>query len=92
MADRPYRVELALAAGRQPAKLSADVQRRIVRALHALEVEPRPDGVQQLSGIRGAPQWRLRVGDYRVIYEIHDARLLVLVIRIGHRRDVYRMP
>jgi mRNA interferase RelE/StbE len=91
MADRRFRVDLAPAAGRQLAKLGSEAQRRIVRELHALEVEPRPRGAQQLSGVRGAPYWRLRVGDYRVIYEIHDDRLLVLVIRIGHRGNVYRL-
>lgn len=90
MADRPFRVELAPAAVRQLAKLSSDFQRRIVRALHNLEVEPRPRGVQQLSGTPGTAPWRMRVGDYRVVYEIHDDRLLVLVIRVGHRAVIYR--
>jgi mRNA interferase RelE/StbE len=90
VAGRRYRVEFAPAAARQLTKLDAQVQRRIISALHALAADPRPRGVVQLSGTRGAPRWRLRVGDYRVIYEVHDARLLVLVVRVGHRRDVYR--
>ena len=90
MADGRFRVDFAPAAERQLARFSPDVRRRILRGLHSLEVEPRPHGVRQLSGTQRAPLWRMRVGDYRVIYEIHDDRLLVLVIRIGHRASVYR--
>ena len=49
---------------------------------------PRPRGVEKLEGREN--RYRIRVGDYRVIYEIHDEVLLVLVVRIGHRREVYR--
>lgn len=50
--------------------------------------EPRPPGVMALSGTNHG--YRLRVGDYRILYEMHDARLVLIVIRIGHRREVYR--
>jgi mRNA interferase RelE/StbE len=56
--------------------------------LLALADDPRPHGSEKLKGSRD--QYRLRVGTYRVIYEIRDDRLIVLVLRIGHRKDVYR--
>lgn len=90
MADR-YWIDFAPAARRQLTKLAPDVQRRIGSAIDRLEVDPRPPGVVRLTDTSGVPTWRMRAGDYRVIYEIEDARLLVLVIRIGHRGNVYRL-
>jgi mRNA interferase RelE/StbE len=55
--------------------------------LDALRSEPRPPDVKKLKGREG---WRIRVGDYRVIYSITDKELLVLVVRIGHRSEIYR--
>ena len=90
MAGR-YRIDFAPAARRQLAKLAPDVQRRVGLAVDRLEVDPRPAGVTRLNDPSRVPTWRIRVGDHRVIYEIHDDRLLVLVIRIGHRGQVYRL-
>ena len=87
MAKKRYRVELAPAADRERRKLAVDVQKRIVRALEQLETDPRPPGVRKLQGEDNL--WRLRVGDYRVIYTIEDDRLLVLVVRVANRRDAY---
>lgn len=83
-----YTVELSDHAKRDLAALSPDIQIRIVKALRKLEGNPRPSGIKQLKGDGSA--YRLRVGDYRALYEIHEQRLLVLVIKIGHRREVYR--
>ena len=55
--------------------------------LELLAEDPRPPAATQLVG--GAGEWRVRTGDYRVIYEIHDAEVIVLVLRMGHRREVY---
>ena len=61
-------------------------QRRIRGATEALRVEPRPPGVKALTGQHG---WlRIRVGDYRIVYEVRDSELVVLVIQIGHRSEV----
>ena len=60
---------------------------RIVDRLAELESDPRPADVKKL---KGRDAWRIRVGDYRVIYEIHDRVLQILVINVGNRRDVYR--
>ncbi|WP_346426229.1 type II toxin-antitoxin system RelE/ParE family toxin [Actinobaculum sp. 313] len=53
-----------------------------------LAQEPRPSGAKKLVGGRG--EWRVRTGDYRIVYEVHDGVLLVLVLAVGHRREVYR--
>ena len=50
-------------------------------------VDPRPPKAIQLVG--GAGEWRVRTGDYRIIYEIHDDHLIILVLRVGHRREIY---
>jgi mRNA interferase RelE/StbE len=66
------------------------MRQRIRRALRALREAPRPPGAKLLSGDRRQRIWRIRVADYRVLYEIRDDRLLVLVIRVGHRKQAYR--
>jgi len=61
--------------------------RRIMQRIRALASDPRPPGCEKLSA---QERYRVRQGTYRIVYEIEDARLLVLVVRVGHRRDVYR--
>lgn len=78
---------LAPPAARQIRKFDPDVRRRLQAALELLAVEPRPPAATRLVG--GAGEWRVRTGDYRIVYEIHDDQLLVLVLRMGHRREVY---
>ncbi|MEO6788557.1 MAG: type II toxin-antitoxin system RelE/ParE family toxin [Chthoniobacteraceae bacterium] len=68
-------------------RLPDAVSARILDRLTELETNPRPADVKKL---KGRDAWRIRVGDYRVIYEIHDRELHILVITLGHRRDVYR--
>jgi len=84
----PYRIELTTAARRQLRSLPAREQTRVGQTIDELATDPRPPGSQKLAGLEN--QWRVRVGDYRIIYEVRDRVLLVLVIRIGHRRDIYR--
>ncbi len=62
-------------------------ERRVIAHIEALETNPRPSGVKKLKGREG---WRIRVGDYRVIYEILDEEKVILLTKIGHRRDVYQ--
>jgi len=83
-----YTVEIRPAAERQIKKLTTVVQERIIERLEELELDPRPLGVKKLSGIDNL--YRLRVGEYRIVYEIQDAVLLVLVVAVGHRREIYR--
>ena len=82
-----YRVEVLKTAAEELAALPKADQRRIAARIDALRDNPRPPGVKMLAG--GDKLYRLRVGDYRVIYSIDGKRLVVLVIRIGHRKDVY---
>ena len=82
-----YRVEILRSAQKQLAKINPQDQARIIAAVRALADNPRPPGCKKLSG---RPAWRIRSGQYRVIYEIHEGRLLVLVVAVGHRREVYR--
>ena len=82
-----YVVEFTTAAAREVRKLDPHVRRRILADIAGLEIDPRPHGVKKLSGYENA--WRIRIGEYRVLYEIADARVLVTVFRVAHRRDVY---
>jgi len=83
-----YRVIVKPSADKALQKLPLDVQRRIVASLRELSVSPRPAGVVKMTGADNL--WRIRVGTYRIVYEIQDARLIVLVVRIGDRKDIYR--
>ncbi len=69
-------------------KLDRSTAQRILGAIDLLTTNPRPPGCKQLKG--GAGEMRIRVGDYRVIYEVIDAEVVILVLSIGHRREVYR--
>ena len=82
-----YSVLIQRSAQKSLAKIPERDQERIFESVRALATEPRPHGVRKLSG-RDA--WRIRIGDYRIIYEIQDVRLLVLVVAIGHRKEIYR--
>ncbi|GAA2953856.1 type II toxin-antitoxin system RelE family toxin [Microbacterium schleiferi] len=82
-----YRVELTTAAARQIKKLPRPARDRILDAVANLAGDPRPRGAKKLAGEETA--WRIRVGDYRVIYDVFDSELVVTVVRAGHRREVY---
>lgn len=81
-----YRIELRPAAVRVLRKLDPQVRRRVQGAIALLAQDPRPPGARALQG---RPGLRVRVGDYRIIYTVEDDVLLVVVVRLGHRRDVY---
>ena len=83
-----YEVALAPAAARQLRKFDPQVRRRVQAAIELLATEPRPPAATQLVG--GAGEWRVRTGDYRIVYEIQEERLLVLVLSAGHRREIYQ--
>jgi mRNA interferase RelE/StbE len=83
-----YRIEYTPAFERSFRRLPRDVQVRVSRKISALASEPRPPGSRKLHGT--ADLWRIRVGPYRVLYQIQDAVLLVVLIEVAHRREVYR--
>ncbi|MBL1197573.1 MAG: type II toxin-antitoxin system RelE family toxin [Nostoc sp. ZfuVER08] len=84
-----YEVEIAPAAKRQIKKLARDVQQKLVAQLEELAFEPRPDGVKKLEGSENL--YRLRLEKYPIIYEIQDSLLLVTVVKVKHRRHIYRL-
>lgn len=84
-----YRIELKPSAVRDLKKLPRSVQLRVSSMIDALAADPRPPGTEKLAGGR-KELYRARVGDYRILYEVRGKVLLVLVIRIRHRREVYR--
>lgn len=83
-----YEVSLAPAAARQLRKFDPPVRRRIQAIIELLATDPRPPSATRLVG--GAGEWRVRSGGYRIIYQIEDDRLLVLVLNVGHRREIYQ--
>ena len=82
-----YEVILPKSAQKELDRLPDEIAKRILEALAVLKAQPRPPGCKKL---RGENAWRIRVGNYRVIYEIHDKVLRVIVVTVGNRREVYR--
>jgi mRNA interferase RelE/StbE len=83
-----YHVDFTTAAARELRKLPRAARERLLEAITALEREPRPPGARKLAV--GEPAWRIRVGSYRVIYEVRDDSLTVTVVRAAHRREAYQ--
>ena len=83
-----YRISIERDALQALSKLDKPIRRRVQTAIDGLADDPRPHGVRALVGQPGL--LRMRVGDYRIVYEVHDNQLLVLVIDLGHRREIYR--
>lgn len=82
-----YSVEIKRSAAKELARVPRRDRVRIVARIQALAGDPRPVGVEKLSGLE---RYRIRQGDYRLLYEIRDQVRIVVVIKISHRRDVYR--
>lgn len=83
-----YVVEIKPAARKELAALPGDVRRRIAGKIDQLADDPRHNGCMKLVGAEST--YRVRTEDYRIVYEVHDDTITVLVIRIAHRREVYR--
>jgi len=82
-----YRIDLVRSAERELRALPAVIYRRVVARLLRPSEEARPRGSRKLSH---GPGWRLRVGDYRVLYTVDDEARVVTIYAVGHRRDIYR--
>lgn len=82
-----YSVTFLRRAEKELDRLPKQEAARVLNAIRALSETPRPPGSRNLRGRAG---WRIRIGVYRVIYSIDDARQKVVVLEVGHRRDVYR--
>lgn len=83
-----YDIKIVGAAKRQIRKLSRENQIRIFDKIEKLSTNPRPKGYKQLK--TEDKLFRVRVGDYRIVYKIQDAVLIILILRIAHRREIYR--
>ncbi len=83
-----YQIELTNGTLKQLKKLPSDIRERIDFKIQELAVNPRPDQVKKLESELSL--YRIRVGDYRVIYQIQDDVLLIIVVKVKHRREVYR--
>ena len=83
-----YRVLLERSAEKDLGRHSSEIHDRVVVAIQSLAANPRPSGCRKLTGRQ--IDWRIRVGDYRVVYEIADEIRIVRVSRVRHRREVYR--
>ena len=83
-----YRIEVSATAERQIKKLGREDQIRVVRAVQALANEPRPSGCRKLQGYDDV--YRIRIGRYRTLYSIDGRRIIITVLKVAHRRDVYR--
>jgi mRNA interferase RelE/StbE len=83
-----YRVTITATAVKERQKLDATTRQRIDKSLQGLLENARPSGAKKLSG--SSHEWRIRVGDYRILYEVDDEGRLITVWRIAHRREVYR--
>ena len=81
-----HKIEFAKSAGKEVDGLHRRMQTRVMAAIALLAENPRPEGVKKLWD----NTYRIRVGDYRVVYDVYDDRLVVLIVRVRHRKDVYR--
>lgn len=82
-----YSLEIKRSAAKELGQVPPKDRRRIVARIQDLAQDPRPPGAEKLSG---QERYRIRQGDYRILYEIEDDILRIMVVRVGHRRDVYR--
>jgi len=82
-----YSIEILRTAQKQLSTIEQPQQQRIIEAIRELAIDPRPSGCKKRSG---RPAYRIRIGSFRVIYEVHDKQLLVVVVTIGDRKNVYR--
>jgi len=84
-----YRLEVSRQVSKTISALDKSMRRRVLAAIENLADDPRPPGVKKLQG-NHANTWRIRIGDWRVIYEIYDDILVVIVVDVDHRGSMYR--
>ncbi len=82
-----YKIEIKKSAAKEIYKLPKKTIKRVIEKIQALSDTPRPDGCKKLSGDE---KYRIRVSDYRILYSIDDNLIVIFVVRVGHRKDIYR--
>lgn len=83
-----YKIEIRRQAQRALDRLPDNDYRKVLDAITDLANSPRPRGVEK---VKGSVYWRVRQGDYRIIYDINDKQRLITIVRVGHRREIYRI-
>lgn len=83
-----YKIEISSTAEKSLKKIPKKDLAKIIESIQILSINPFPEGCRKLAGEERA--YRIRQGDYRIIYEVEDKKLIILVLKIGHRRDIYR--
>jgi mRNA interferase RelE/StbE len=83
----PYRIEVLKTAQKSLSKLPKDIQARIVQKIDDLAINPYSTDTKKLKNSNG--RFRVRVGDYRIIYKVQDNELVILIVKVAHRREVY---
>jgi mRNA interferase RelE/StbE len=83
-----YKLELRRQAQRSLDRLAKSDFKAVIKSIHDLTITPRPRGIEK---VQATGLWRIRQGDYRIIYEIKDNEHIVTIVRVGHRREIYRM-
>jgi mRNA interferase RelE/StbE len=83
-----YKIKFSRSAEKEIASLPNAVLKRVAKAIDGLEKNPRPNGCKKLKG-SAENLWRIRIGDYRVVYSIEDVLLIVDIRKVGHRKDIY---
>lgn len=82
-----WQIQIERKAQKALKKISEPYKSKIIEKIEGLADEPRPHNCKKLKGVSGL--WRVRVSDYRIVYQIIDEKLLILIVRIGHRKDIY---
>lgn len=82
-----YEIILSSQAKRELNRLHGDLHKRLISSIEHLMEEPRPHGCRKIQGVEN--EWRIRVGEYRIIYAVDDSGKNILIHKIGHRSDVY---
>jgi mRNA interferase RelE/StbE len=81
-----YKIEIKKSAIKEIAKLPKTVLKRVLNKIQLLSLEPRPSGCKKLSADE---KYRVRVGDYRILYSIEDDKLVIYIVKVGHRKNIY---
>lgn len=90
MGPASYAIHYKGSAAKALRKLDRTLQKRIIYAIEELATNPFPPGAKKIQGGKG--EYRVRVGDFRVIYDVDSGKLIILVLKVGHRREIYRKP
>ena len=85
-----YEIIISKSAERELKKLSLDVYQSVKQIIYSLADNPRPFGVETMTKYGKGRHYRVRIGDYRIIYKIHDEVVTVEIVKVGHRREIYK--